>query len=49
MKQIEQQYVDLGGVSGVFLKLDAAQIDEHSLETLLQAAQQQVPWFIIYS
>jgi len=42
ISEINIQYVDLGGVPGVFLKLDAALIDEHSLEALLHSAQQQI-------
>ena len=36
------QYVELGGVVGIFVKLDANSIDQHTLENLLHATQQQV-------
>ena len=43
------QYVELGGVVGVFVRLDAALIDEHSLDTLLHSTQQQVQTSIYLS
>ena len=36
------QYVELGGVVGVFIRLDAGVVDEHSLERVLQSALHQV-------
>ena len=40
--EINLEYVELGGIVGVFVKLDAALIDEHSLENLLHSTQHQV-------
>ena len=40
--EINLEYVELGGIVGVFVKLDAAIIDEHSLENLLHSTQHQV-------
>ncbi|XP_023345480.1 zinc finger protein 271-like [Eurytemora carolleeae] len=40
--EINLEYVELGGIVGVFVKLDAALIDEHSLENLLHSTQHQI-------
>ena len=39
------QYVELGGVVGVFIELDASHVDEQRVETILKTAQNQVELF----